>query len=113
MLKKIECFIQPSKLDSIKDALFRAGVEGMSITDVRGVGRQRGYTKDEKPKKEVKFLPKEKLEVVLDENMVEDVITLIKKLARTGTIGAGKIFVLPVEDAVRVSTDEVGRSAIH
>lgn len=113
MLKKIECFIQPSRLDSIKDALFNAGAEGLSVTDVRGVGRQRGYTQEEKPKKEVKFLPKTKLEIVVDEEMVDDMIALIRKLAQTGTIGAGKIFVVPVEDAVRISTEEVGKSAIH
>lgn len=113
MLKKIECFIQPSKLDNLKDALFGAGVEGMSVLEVKGAGRQRGYGRDEKPEEEVKFLPKTKLEIVVDEAIVEDIIVLIKRLARTGTIGAGKIFVVPVEDAVRVSTDEVGRSAIH
>ena len=113
MLKKIECFIQPSKLDTIKDALFNAGAEGVSVTDVRGVGRQRGYTPEEKPKKKVKFLPKTKLEIVVDEEMVEDIIALIKRLARTGTIGAGKIFVVPVEDAIRISTEEVGKSAIY
>jgi len=112
MLRKIECFIQPSKLDAIKDALFDAGVEGLSVTDVRGVGCQRGYTSEEKPKKKVKFLPKTKLEIVVDEEIVEDVIAVIKKLARTGTIGAGKIFVVPVEDAIRISTEEVGKSAI-
>jgi nitrogen regulatory protein PII len=113
MLKKIECFIQPSKLDVIRDALFRAGAEGLSVTDVRGVGRQRGYTTGEKPKKKVKLLPKTKLEIIVDEEMVEDIITLIKKLGRTGTIGAGKIFVVPVEDAIRISTEEVGKSAIY
>ena len=113
MLKKIECFIQPSKLDALKDALFNAGAEGLSVTDAHGVGRQRGYTADEKPKKKVKLLPKTKLEVVVDEEMVEDIISLIKKLARTGTIGAGKIFVVPVEDAIRISTEEVGKSAIR
>ena len=113
MLKKIECFIQPSKLDSIKDALFDAGVEGLSVSEVQGVGRQRGYTKKEKEGKEVKFLPKTKLEIVVDEEIVEKIIALIKKLGKTGTIGAGKIFVVPVEDAIRISTEEVGKSAIY
>lgn len=113
MLKKIECFIQPFKLDAIKDALFEIGVEGMSVIEAKGFGRQRGYHENEVPNKKVKFLPKIKLEIVVDEDIVEDVITVIKRLARTGNIGAGKMFVLPVEDAVRISTEETGRSAIH
>jgi len=113
MLKKVECYIQPSKLDSLKDALLDTGVAGMSVTDVRGFGRQRGYTKDEEVTDSVKFLPKTKIEIVVDEDIVEDVITVIKTQARTGTIGAGKIFVMPIEDAVRISTYESGRCAIY
>lgn len=113
MLKKIECFIQPSKLDAIKDELINAGIEGMSVSEVKGFGKQRGHVKGEKADKEVKFLPKIKIEIVMDEEIVEEVIEKIKKLVTTGTFGAGKIFVLPVEDAVRIRTEETGRSAIR
>ncbi len=113
MLKKIECFIQPFKLDEIKDALIEVGVEGMSVTEVRGFGRQRGHLQGEKKNKSIRFLSKIKLEIIVDEEIVEEVMATIKRLARTGTIGAGKIFVVPVEDALRISTDEVGKSAIY
>jgi nitrogen regulatory protein P-II 1 len=113
MLKKIECFIQPSKLDLIKDELIDVGVEGMSVSEVRGFGKQRGYIEGEKTNREVKFLPKVKLEIIMEEEIVEQVISKIKKLAQTGTFGAGKIFVIPVEDAVRIRTEESGRSAIR
>lgn len=112
MLKKIECFIQPFKLDSIKDALIGTGVEGMSVTEVKGFGTQRGYIKGEVPNKGVKFLPKIKLEIVVEEEIVDDITKLIVKLARTGEIGSGKIFVLPVEDAIRIRTSESGKRAI-
>lgn len=113
MLKKIECFIQPSKLDIIKDELIKAGVEGMAVSEVKGFGKQRGYASADMPKKGVKFLPKIKIELVVDESILNEVIAKIKSLATTGTFGAGKIFVLPVEDAVRIRTEETGRSAIY
>jgi nitrogen regulatory protein PII len=113
MLKKVECFIQPFKLDEIKEALIEVGVEGMSVLEARGFGRQRGHLQKDKKNKSIKFLNKVKLEIVVDEEIVEEVMDTIKKLARTGTIGAGKIFVVPVEDAIRISTDEVGKSAIY
>jgi len=112
MLRKIECFIQPVKLDDVKNALFEAGVDGMSITDVRGFGKQRGYTDGGKPNKEVKFLPKIKMEIVVDEEIVDDVIKTIVKLTKTGEFGSGKIFVIPVEDAIRIRTEESGKNAI-
>ena len=112
MLKNIVCFIQPLKLDSVKDALIGAGVEGMTVSRVEGFGRQRGYKNREVPNGEVKFLLKIKLEIVVDEEIVDKVTTLIVKLARTGKIGSGKIFILPVEDAVRIRTSEAGKSAI-
>jgi len=112
MLRKIECFIQPFKLDAIKEALIKAGVDGMSVTEVKGFGRQRGYINGEIPNKEVKFLPKTKLEIVVDEEVVDDVTKLIVKLARTGEIGSGKIFIIPVEDAIRIRTSESGKSAV-
>ncbi len=112
MLRKIECYIQPTKLDQVKDGLIDAGVEGMSVTQVVGFGKQRGFVNGEVPNKKVKLLPKIKLEIVVGEDEVEKFTTAIIKLAGTGTIGAGKIFVLPVEDAVRIRTSESGISAI-
>ena len=112
MLRKIECFIQPFKLDSVKEALIKAGVEGMSVTEVKGFGKQRGYIKGEIPNREVKFLPKTKLEIIVEEEAVDDVTKLIVKLARTGEIGSGKIFIIPVEDAIRIRTSESGKRAI-
>ena len=92
MLKKIECFIQPFKLDAVKDALIDAGVEGITISDVKGFGKQRGFIKGEIPNKEVKFLPKIKLEIVVDEEIVDAVTRTIVRLAQTGEFGSGKIF---------------------
>jgi len=112
MLRKLECFIQPFKLDEIKDALFEVGVEGMSISEVKGFGKQRGYINGGKPNREVKFLPKIKMEIVVEEDIVDNVIKTIVKLAKTGEFGSGKIFVIPVEDAIRIRTEEAGRSAI-
>ena len=112
MLRKIECFIQPFKLDEVKDALFDAGIEGMSVSEVKGFGKQRGYINGSKPNKEVKFLPKIKMEIVVDEEIVDDVIKTIVKLTKTGDFGSGKIFVIPVEDAIRIRTEESGKNAI-
>ncbi|TKJ47692.1 transcriptional regulator [Candidatus Aerophobetes bacterium Ae_b3a] len=113
MLKKIECFFQPSKLDEIKDELVKMDVGGMSVSEVKGFGTQRGYLEGEKINKKVKFLPKIKVEIVVDEEIVEQVIETIRRLCTAKTIGAGKIFVIPVEDAVRIRTAEVGKSAIY
>ena len=119
MLKKIECYIQPFKLEPLTRELVALGVEGMSVTEVRGFGRQLGAAaEDEKKpdaeecKGEIKFHPKLKLEIVVSEEMVDRAVQLIVKLARTGTIGAGKVFVVPVEDAIRVGTGEAGYTAI-
>ena len=112
MLKKIECFIQPLKLDVLKDALIDAGAEGITISEVSGFGRQRGYAQGEKPNRDVKFLPKVKLEIVVDEEILDNVTKTIVKLAATGKFGSGKIFILPVEDAIRIRTKESGISAI-
>jgi len=113
MLRKIECYIQPSKLDEIKDALIDAGVDGMSVSEVQGFGRQRGHLNGEASGQNVKFRSKTKLEIVVDEEIVDDITKLIVKMARTGKIGAGKIFIIPVEDAVRIRTSESGKSAIY
>lgn len=113
MLRKIECYIQPSKLDEIKDALIEAGVDGMSVSEVQGFGRQRGKLNGNSSDQKDQFRNKTKLEIVVDEDIVDDITKLIVKLARTGKIGAGKIFIIPVEDAVRIRTSESGKSAIY
>jgi nitrogen regulatory protein P-II 1 len=112
MLKKIECFIQPFKLEEVKNALIDAGVEGITLSDVSGFGKQRGYIAGEIPNKEVKFLPKVKLEIVVDEEILDNVTNTIVRLAQTGEFGSGKIFILPVEDAIRIRTQESGINAI-
>jgi nitrogen regulatory protein P-II 1 len=112
MLRKIECFIQPFKLDEIKDALIESGVEGITMSEVKGFGKQRGFISGEVPNKEVKFLPKIKLEIVVDEEIIDKVTKTIVRLAQTGEFGSGKIFILPVEDAIRIRTQEPGINAI-
>lgn len=111
MLKKIECYIQPFTLEPLTLALVEMGVDGMSVTEVRGFGRQRGFTTSH-AKGQVKFLPKLKLDIVVTEEAVDRAVALIVKMARTGTVGAGKIFVLPVENAVRIGSGETGDTAV-
>jgi len=112
-LKKIEAIIKPFKLDEVKDALSEVGVQGMTVTEVKGFGRTGG-------KKEVyrgsayvvDFVPKVKVEIVVPDGMVWDVINAVERAAKTGRIGDGKIFVTPVEEAVRIRTGERGEDAI-
>ncbi len=113
MLKKIECIVQPFKLEEIKEGFREIAIDGMTITDVSGCGKQKGYTENVESNKAIKFLPKVKIEIVTEEEKIEDIIDVIQRLAKTGQIGAGKIFVLPVEDVIRVRTKERGRSAIE
>ena len=113
MLKKIECFLQPSSLERIKNELVQKGVEGMSVSEIRGFGRQRGHLEGEKVNPGVKLLPKIKVEIVVDEDILDEVIHTVRTLCFSQHIGAGKIFVLPVEDAVRIRTAEAGMRAIH
>ena len=117
MLRKIECYIQPFKLEALTQALLELDVDGMSVTEIKGFGRQRGHLPGGKRGKAaaqgVQFLPKLKLEIVVSEEIVDRTVSLIVKLARTGTVGSGKIFVIPVEDAVRVGTGEAGQTAIE
>lgn len=113
MLKKIECFIQPSKLDVIKNELINVGIDGMSVSEVKGFGKQRGHLTGNNSGTEVKLLPKIKIEIVVDEEILDKVIDRIMKLSTTGTFGAGKIFVLPVEDAIRIRTEESGIRAVR
>jgi len=112
-MKKIEAYIKPFKLDDVKAALMEIGVRGMSVTEVRGFGRQKGHTELYRGSEyKVDFLPKSKLEIVVADDKVEQVIEVIQKVARTGQVGDGKIFILPVEDAVRIRTGESGDGAL-
>jgi len=112
-VKKIEAIIKPFKLDEVKDKLNEIGVLGMTVTEVKGFGRQKGHTELYRGAEYVvDFLPKIKLEVVVTDDMVEDVVTAISQSAHTGRIGDGKIFVLQVEEAVRIRTGERGDTAL-
>lgn len=112
-LKKVEAIIRPSKLDDVKDALDAIGVKGITVTNVMGAGKQRGRTQYYRGQEYVvNLLDKTKIETVVADNMVEDTISAIEKAAFTGEIGDGKIFVLQVEDAVRIRTGERGEAAI-
>ena len=112
-MKKVEAFIRPSKLDDVKAALTAVHIVGMSVTEVRGFGRQRGHTEIYRGAEyKVDFMPKIKLEVVVREEDLEQVIGVIMGAAKTGQIGDGKIFVLPVEQAVRIRTGDTGEEAL-
>ncbi len=112
-MKKIEAIIKPFKLDEVKDALNEIGVAGMTVTETKGFGRQRGHKEIYRGAEyQVDFIPKLKLEIVVNESMAEKVVKLITEKAGTGTIGDGKIFVLPVSEAVRIRTGESGKDAI-
>jgi nitrogen regulatory protein P-II 1 len=112
-MKKIEAYIKPFKIDEIKESLMEIGVGGMTVTEVKGFGRQKGHTELYRGSEyKVDFLPKVKIEVVIKEEDVERVVDAIVKAARTGQIGDGKIFVLNVEDAVRIRTGESGEEVL-
>ncbi len=112
-MKKIEAIIKPFKLDEVKEALQEAGIQGLSVTEVKGFGRQKGHTELYRGAEYVvDFLPKVKIEVVLTDDMVEIAIAAIIAAARTDKIGDGKIFVYPVEQAIRIRTGETGDDAV-
>jgi nitrogen regulatory protein P-II 1 len=112
-MKKIECYIQPYNLDTVAEALAVEGVLGMSVAEVKGFGVQKGFTRGEDVKKgEVRFHPKMKVEMVVLEKDVERIVSAITASLKSNQIGEGKIFVLPIEDAVRTRTGERGRDAI-
>jgi len=112
-MKKIEAIIKPFKLEEIKDALNAIGVQGMTITEVKGYGRQKGHKEIYRGAEYmVDFIPKTKMEIVVDDEIVDKAISAIMTAANTNTIGDGKIFVLPVEQAIRVRTGEKGVEAI-
>ncbi len=112
-MKLVIAFIKPFKLDEVKDALKAAGVTGLSVTDVRGFGRQAGHTEVYRGAEyEVDFVPKSRIEVLVDDQLAGVVVDTIERSARTGKIGDGKIAVLPVEDVVRIRTGERGHDAL-
>ncbi|EYD77073.1 Nitrogen regulatory protein P-II [Rubellimicrobium mesophilum DSM 19309] len=112
-MKKIEAIIKPFKLDEVKEALQEAGVQGLSVVEVKGFGRQKGHTELYRGAEYVvDFLPKVKIEVVLPDEQVERAIDAIVQSANTGKIGDGKIFVSPVEQAIRIRTGEAGDDAL-
>jgi nitrogen regulatory protein P-II 1 len=112
-VKKIEAIIKPFKLDDVKDALHEVGVSGLTVAEVKGFGRQKGHTELYRGAEYViDFLPKVKVEVVVEDNQVENVIEAIENAARTGRIGDGKIFVIDVEQAIRIRTGDRGADAI-
>jgi nitrogen regulatory protein P-II 1 len=112
-MKKIEAIIKPFKLDEVKEALQEIGLQGITVTEAKGFGRQKGQTELYRGAEYVvDFLPKVKVEIVLGDNMVEKAIEAIQNSAKTGRIGDGKIFVSSVEDAIRIRTGETGQDAI-
>ena len=112
-MKKIEAIIKPFKLDEVKNALHEVGITGMTVSEVKGFGRQKGHTEVYRGAEYViDFLPKIKIEVVLDDSIVERTVQVIQDSARTDKIGDGKIFVLPVEQAIRIRTGETGPDAV-
>ncbi len=112
-MKKIECIIKPFKLEDVKDALSEIGIQGMTATEVKGFGRQKGHTELYRGSEyTVDFLPKVKLDIIIKDEDTDKVIEAIMQAARTGRIGDGKIFVTPVEKVVRIRTGEVDAQAI-
>ena len=112
-MKKIEAIIKPFKLDEVKEALHEVGITGMTVSEVRGFGRQKGHTEVYRGAEYViDFLPKIKVEVVLDDALVERAVQAVQDAARTDKIGDGKVFVLPIEQAIRIRTGERGADAV-
>jgi len=112
-MKMIKAIIKPFKLDEVKDALGSIGVQGMTVSEVKGFGRQRGHIETYRGAEyQIDFIPKIKIEVIVDASMADQVVATISEKAKTGKIGDGKIFVLPVEKAVRIRTGESGKDAL-
>src|SRR5713226_4905818 len=112
-MKKIEAIIKPFKLDDVKEALTELGVVGMTVTEVRWFGRQKGHTELYRGSEyTVDFLPKVKVEVIVSDHLADKVVSTIVAAARTGSIGDGKVFVLPLEESIRIRTGETGEAAV-
>jgi len=112
-MKKIEAIIKPFKLEEVKDALGELGIEGMTVSEVKGFGRQKGHTEIYRGSEyTVDFLPKIKLDIVVADNRVDAAVAAIVKAAKTGKIGDGKVFISKVDEAIRIRTDEKGEQAV-
>jgi nitrogen regulatory protein P-II 1 len=112
-MKKVEAIIKPFKLDDVKGGLSNIGIKGLTVTEVRGFGRQRGHREIYRGAEyQVDFVSKLKIEVVMEDEVVPEAVRVIQERAKTGQIGDGKIFILPVEDAIRIRTGETGKDAI-
>jgi len=112
-MKKIEAIIKPFKLDDVKEGLAALGIQGLTVSEVKGFGRQRGHREVYRGAEyQVDFVSKVKIEVVMDSDLVGEAVKTIQERARTGQIGDGKIFVLPVENVIRIRTGETGKDAI-
>ena len=112
-MKKVEAIIKPFKLDEVKDKLNEIGVKGITVTEVKGFGRQKGHTELYRGAEYVvDFLPKVKMEIIIDDTQLEEVVNTIAKAAQTGRIGDGKIFVTNIEEAIRIRTGERGKEAV-
>ena len=112
-MKKVEAIIKPFKLDEVKEALSSIGVQGLTVTEVKGFGRQKGHTELYRGAEYVvDFLPKVKLEIIVSDDLAGQVVETIERAARTGRIGDGKIFVMPMEEVVRIRTGERGPNAL-
>jgi len=112
-MKLIKAIIKPFKLEEVKEALSEIGIEGMTVTEVKGFGRQKGHTEIYRGSEyTVDFLPKVEVEIVVPEDAVNKTVSAILKAAKTGKIGDGKIFVIPIEEAIRIRTDERGEGAV-
>lgn len=112
-MKKVEAIIKPFKLDEVKDALNQIGVQGMTVTEVKGFGRQKGHVELYRGAEyDISFVPKIKIEIVISDAMVEKVVAVILEKAKTGKIGDGKIFILSMEEIIRIRTGERGDAAI-
>jgi nitrogen regulatory protein P-II 1 len=112
-MKKIEAIIKPFKLDEVKHALSKIGIQGMTISEVKGFGRQKGHTEVYRGAEyKIDFLPKVKIELIIADELVPQVIETIERSAKTGKIGDGKIFICPVEEVIRIRTGERGKDAV-
>ncbi|MBN1104875.1 MAG: P-II family nitrogen regulator [Deltaproteobacteria bacterium] len=112
-MKKVEAIIKPFRLDEVKEGLSGIGINGLTVTEVRGFGRQRGHREIYRGAEyQVDFVSKLKIEIVMEDGLVAETVKVIQERAKTGQIGDGKIFILPVEDAIRIRTGETGKDAI-
>lgn len=112
-MKKIEAILRPHKVDQVREALLEAGFHGMTLSEVKGFGRQKGHTELYRGSEyKIDFLPKVKIEIVLPDNKLETAVAIILKVSKTGAIGDGKIFISNIEDVIRVRTEESGEGAL-